>query len=162
MSFYKKTKRAASLTLILAMLSSCATTYHGDGVITSKQKIGKKNHLQAGKKAGTKGAIVGGAAAGSFIGWTGIMEGVGVGSTLTSVAIFGAAGALTVGLPVAATVATTSYLVNKKNNKDVYRFNVKSLKDNKTFVVEQYAIPMPVNTKVQIIERNKSVFIKRK
>ena len=148
------------------MLSSCATTYHGDGVITSKQNIGKKNHLQAGRKAGTKAGIVGGAAVGSFVTYYGLMEGgatvANIGNTLGGVALLGSAAALTVGLPVAVAVATTSYLVNQKNNKDIYRFNVKSLKDNKTFVVEQYAIPMPVNTKVEIIERNKSVFIKRK
>jgi len=165
---YKKTSRLTILTLIFTMLLGCATTYHGDGIIIKEQKIGKKKHLKEGKKAGTRGAIVGGTAAATLYLWSGLME-AGIPSTLAVaggslavMGIVGSAGALVIGLPVAAAAIGTSYLIDKSNKKDMYQFNVKSLEENKTYTIEQYAVPMPINTKVKILERNGVVFIKKK
>jgi hypothetical protein len=168
MFFNKTTAQLTIITLTFSMLFGCATTYHGDGIIVSEQKIGKKNHLKEGAKAGVRGATVGGTASASFVLWYGLME-AGVPSTLVSagnllagMAILGSAGALAIAVPAAVTAVGTSYVINKSNKKDIYQFNVKSLNKDKTFIIKQYAVPMPVNTKVRIIERNGSVFMKKK
>ena len=148
---------------MFSMTLGCATTYHGDGIIVSEQKIGNKNHLKAGKKAGARGAMVGGIAGASFAGWYSLMEpGISVGIDLAGVAIWGAAGALAIGVPVAVAAIGTSYLIDKSDKRNIYQFKIKSFKEDKIFTIEQYAVPMPVNTKVKILERNGSVFIKRK
>jgi hypothetical protein len=162
---YKKITRTTILILMFSMTLGCATTYHGDGIIISEQKIGNKNHFKAGKKAGTRGAMAGGIAGVSFAAWCGHMVGgvtlASVGDTLLAMAVLGTLEALTIGTPVAV-AAGTFYLIDKSNKRNTYQFKIKSLEENKTFTIDQYAVPMPVNTKVKILERNGSVFIKKK
>ncbi len=149
------------ITLMSALLFACATTYHGDGIVIEKHYMGKKDHFKPAQKAGIRSGAVGGAALASFSLFYGIGEGVSVGSNILGVAIWGSLGALGVGLPVAATAITVPFLADKLTKADVYQFKVKSLSENKTYIVEQYSPPISVNTKVQIIERNKKVFVKK-
>lgn len=148
------------MSVITSLLFGCAT-YQGDGVVIEKQKIGKKDHFKTAKKAGIRSGAVAATALGSLVLWYGIMEGASVSGDILGVAIFGSAAALGVGLPVAATAIIVPFLADKLTKADVYQFKVKSLSDNKIYTVEQYSPPIPVNTKVKIIERNNKVFVKK-
>lgn len=149
------------IVFIGSLLFGCATTYHGDGVVIEKQKVGKKDHFKPAKKAGVRSGVVAGTALSSFSLWYGILEGVSIGSSILGVAIWGSVGALGVGLPVAATAITVPFLADKLTQADIYQFKVKSLANNKIYTVEQYSPPIPVRTKVRIIERSHKVFVKK-
>lgn len=153
------------------MLFGCVTTNHGYGVIIAERKENdmrdRQNHIKDrikhdAKIAGTTSAIGGGVLLGSFAAWYGFME-VGVGSALAGAALWGAAGALTFGLAGAAVGGTAGYLIEKSNAKsDLYQFTVKSLQDvGKVYTVKQYSSPIPLNTKVKILERDGSLFIRK-
>ncbi len=149
------------IVLMSSLLFGCATTYHGDGVVIKQQKIGKKDHFKPAKKAGVRSGLVAGTALSSFSLLYGIGEGVSVGSNILGIVIWGSVGAFGVGLPVAATAITVPFVADKLTKADVYQFKVKSLSNNKVYIVEQYSPPISVNTKVKIIERNNKVFVKK-
>ena len=87
-----------------------------------------------------------------------LMEGGGVGSTLAGATIFAGAGALTLGLVGAVAGASAGYYMTKVNS---YQYTVKSLDDASIYTIQQYATPIPLNTKVKIMERNGSMFIRK-
>lgn len=164
--------RFICLFLTVSMLFGCVTTNHGYGVIIAERKENdtrdRQNHIKDRMKhdakiVGTASAIGGGILCGSFVLWYGIMEGVSIGPVLAGTAIWATAGALTFGLAGVVAGGTAGYLVEKSNAKsELYQFTVKSLQDvGKVYTVKQYSSPIPLNTKVKILERDGSLFIRK-
>jgi len=164
--------RYICLFLTVTMLFGCVTTNHGYGVIIAERKENdmrdRQNQIKDrmkhdAKMVGTTSAIGGGILGGSFALWYGIMEVGSVGPILAGTAIWATAGALTFGLVGVVAGGTAGYFIEKSNAKsDMYQFTVKSLQDvGKVYTVKQYSSPIPLNTKVKIIERDGSLFIRR-
>lgn len=168
--FLKSLVRSTSLILIASLLLGCVTN-HGYGVVIAEQHekhfVERKNYIKNqtkhdAKVGGTVGSAGGGVLLGSFAAWYGFME-VGVGSALAGAAVWGAAGALTFGLAGAAIGGTAGYVIEKSKSKyEHYQFKVRSLQDaTKIYTVKQYSPPIPLNTKVKILERNGSTFVRK-
>lgn len=155
--------------LLVSMLFGCAATYHGDGIVISEQKINNSvqipSHIKQGAKiGGTVGAISGGVVGAGF----GILYfglgGASHAATYYGGSIFGAAlGGVTFGLVGAAIGMSAAYVSEKiTENSANYQYTVRSLYDvKKTFTIRQYSIPVPLNTKVKILERNGTMFIRK-
>ncbi len=158
--------------LTATMLLGCVTTNHGYGVIIAARK---ENDTRArpnpihdrmkheAKRVGTTSAVGGGVLGGSFALWYGIMEGVSIGPVLAGTAIWATAGALTFGIAGVVAGGTAGYLIEKSNAKSsLYQFTVKSLQDEgKVYTVTQYSSPIPLNTRVNVLEREGSLFIRK-
>ena len=88
------------------------------------------------------GAVSGAILLGSFASWYGFME-VGLGSALAG--------------------AASGYIIEKsKGRSTLYQFTVKSLNDaTKIYTVRQYSTLIPLNTKVKVLERNGTIFIRK-
>ncbi|MDP3561098.1 MAG: hypothetical protein Q8R83_02835 [Legionellaceae bacterium] len=154
------------------MLFGCVTTNHGYGVIIAERKENdtrdRKNHMQDrikhdAKIVGMTSAIGGGVLGGSFALWYGIMEGVSIGSVLAGTAIWATAGAFTFGMVGVVAGGTAGYFIEKAGVKsNLYQFTVKSLQDvGKVYIVKQYSSPIPLNTRVKILERDGFLFIRK-
>lgn len=85
------------------------------------------------------------------------------GETIGTAAVFAGMGALAFGVVGVVAGGTAGYLIEKSNAKsDLYQFTVKSLQDvGKVYTVKQYSSPIPLNTKVKILERDGSLFIRK-
>jgi len=160
----KKITRYTSLILSVSTLFGCAVTSHGDGIVIAEQKTNNINERQNqikhnAKVVGIAGAIGGGLVGGTFILWYGLMEGSSLASTLAGATIFAGAGALTFGLVGAVVGGSVGYYYMGKVNS--YQYTVKSLHDSNIYKIKQYSAPIPLNTKVKVLERNGSMFIRK-
>lgn len=165
------TKLILSL-LIASMLSGCATTNHGYGVIIAQRKVTnvaeRQNYVKNQVKhdaitAGTRG-VVSGAMAGVIL----LTSVAGSGfslftlETLGTAAVCAGTGALTLGLAGVVVGGVAGYIIEKSKAKsDLYQLAVRSLSDStQIYTVRQYSPFIPLNTKVTILESNGTIRVK--
>lgn len=170
--FHKKIIHFTCLLFVISMLFGCKTIDHGYGIIIAEQKKDKRYDRQChmkkqmkhyAKTAGTTGAISGGFLGGSIALWYGMMEGVAIAPIVGGTIASAAAGALTFGLAGIMVGGISGYAIEESNSKlALYQFKVKSLYDNgKIYTIEQYVSPIPLDSKVKILEKHGSLFIKK-
>lgn len=167
MSLYSSLTRIIPLVLIVSLLCSCVLPQHyADGVVVAAEKVPnsfslKQRVIKDTQNFGTTGAIVGGVVGGSVFGLFSFLLG-----DLPSAAILGlvgaGAGALSVGLLGVATGAGIGVSRGYINSHAIqYEYAVKTL-DKGMFTIKQYATPIAVNTKVNILRQNDRLFIRKK
>lgn len=67
----------------------------------------------------------------------------------------------TLGTAVGSGAGVVTYALDPKNTS-TYQYKVKSLTNAKILTIQQRTVPIPLNAKVRILERNGSVFIRKK
>ncbi len=163
------TKQFILITLMSSLLFGCAT-YHGDGIVVKKEiyNFSHKKSLKPIKDRTADGGLVGatsgamgGATLGLIAGGLSASGGAGVAiSTLVGALggglIFGGIGAA-----VGSSVGLLQYGLTP-SEKELWQYQVKSLKDSKMLSVTQQTATIPLDSKVKIMEQNGRMFIKRK
>lgn len=157
--------KAVGLIVSLSLLPACAAKHYDDGVIISEQKIVSPCQVAshpiktAAGIGGLSGAIAGGTL-GGLIGW-GIAD-LTDASVLSCVAIGAGSGALFLGGVSAAVGAGGGLLYyGATYQNQPYEYKVRTYQTNEILTIQQNAAPIPVHTKVRILERSGSRFIRR-
>ena len=158
------------ITACAISLFGCAPTYHrGDGIIIAEKKILDKDYKprQATKNGILIGGSVGGVAgvlSGGFLGL--LVSALTYSSTpitILSTASGGVIGGLVVGAACGALVGGLGYAADIATpGAGLYQFTVQSVNEGKPLIITQYATPIPLHTPVYILEKNNSIFIKKK
>ena len=157
---HKKSSRFIFLIFIISMLLGCATTHYGDGIVIAEQKIIQKepvnyHPIKNGAKNGALiGALGGGATALGLIAFLGA-------SPIAGVFLFPILYGTTLGTAIGSGAGIVAYALNPKNSS-TYQYKVKSLTNAKILTIQQQTLPIPLNAKVRILERNGSMFIRKK
>ena len=166
------TKKLTALIFVIfstSLLVGCATTYHrGEGVIIAEKKIAEKDYKP--HHATKTGAVIGGSIGAIAGGIPGGLVGFLVGSlssysipiTIASTLAGGIAGAVVGGVMVGALGGVAGYAVDTVTpGAGVYEFVIKTSTARK-MIVTQYTNPIPLHTPVLILEKNNSIYIKKK
>lgn len=170
MSLIKKLAAILIVCICSNLLVSCATTYdRGNGVVLSAKKIQNRDYkLHEGAKTGaviggTTGAV-GGAAAGGFVGMALGAFGHVAAPVLIATTLGGAVvGAVIVGGAGAAAGAGLGYIVDIGNtDAGLYQFVIKPDNNSKIIKVTQYSSPLPIDSRVRILEKNDAIYIEKK
>lgn len=158
--FDKKFTRALFLMLIIAMLLGCVTTQYGDGIVVAEQKIIEKqpvnyHPIKNGARNGALfGALSGGASALGLIAFVGA-------SPIAGVFIIPILYGTALGTAIGSGAGVVAYALNPKKST-TYQYKIKSLTNAEIFTIQQQTIPIPLNAKVRILERNGTLFIRKK
>lgn len=165
---FKPFKCCAVILLSFSMLVGCVATYHGDGIVVSEKKV---INTSSSHKFVKKGAIVGGIVSavpamsfGSLIGGVaGAMiasDGVGI---ISGALIGGVVCGATFGIIGAGVGGGAGFFIERMNrNLSDYSYTVRSLNDAQIITLQQYSVPIAVNTRVKIIKRNGAYFIRKR
>lgn len=154
------------LIFIVCLISACsATHYKGDGVILSEKKINShdfKPHevTKAGAIiGGTAGIITGAAMGGAFGLALGAFASYNTAGVVAWTLGTGTLGALIVGAAGGAIGGGAGYMIDVASHPVGYQYVIQPTYQSETITLTQYARPIPVNTKVHILEKNQSLFI---
>lgn len=170
MVFMKKLFTLFVVLIFGITVSGCATTYHrGNGVVVSAKKIKERDYkphdvTKTGAAIGGVTGAVGGAAAGGFVGlalgaFGNVATPVLIATTLGGAVV----GAIIVGGAGAAAGAGLGYVVDVgRPGVGLYQFIVKPDTEEKPITVTQYSSTIPINARVDILEKDDHVFIKQK
>ena len=166
------TKKLTALMFVIystSLLVGCATTYHrGEGVIIAEKKISEKDYKfhHATKTGAVVGGSIGAVAGGIPGGVVGFVVGalssysipVTIASTLAGSIVGGVVG----GVMVGAIGGVAGYAVDTLTpGAGVYEFVIKTSTASK-LIVTQYTKPIPLHTHVLILEKNNSIYLKKK
>lgn len=150
----------------ICLISACSTThYKGDGVILSEKKINSQSYkphegTTTGALIGGTAGVISGAAVGSVFGLI-----IGAFTTTSTLGIAGiilgssAIGAMVVGTAGSAVGGGTGYIIDVLNHPAAYQYTIKPNYQSDAITITQNAPPIPVHTKVRILEKNHSLFI---
>lgn len=150
-------------------LFGCATTYdHGNGVIIAEKKLKGRDYkphdaTRIGAAVGGGVGAVGGAIYGGLLG-LGLGALGGVAGPMLAVTTLGGAviGSVIVGGAGIITGASLGYGVDlSRSNAGLYQFVVKPDSGSKTFTITQYATPIPIYSRVHILEKDNTIFLKQ-
>jgi hypothetical protein len=170
MMFLKKIFTLLVVMICGITMSGCATTYHrGNGVVVSAKKIQDRDYkphdvTKTGAAIGGATGAVGGAAAGGLVGLALGAFGNVAAPVLIATTLGGAVvGAIIVGGAGAAAGAGLGYVVDVgRPGMGLYQFVVKPDTEKKPIIVTQYSSTIPIDARVDILEKDSAVFIKQK
>lgn len=152
-----------------SFLSGCVTTYQrGEGMIIAEKKLSNKDYKphQATKTGAAIGTSVGtfiGAIPGGLVGF--VIGALGTNSipiTIVCTAAGGLAGGLMVAVVGGTLGGAAGYAVDiSKSDVGMYEFTVKTNQGGKPLIIKQYSSPIPLHTKVHILEKDNVMTIKK-
>lgn len=152
-----------------SLLFSCAT-YHGDGIVFKKEiyNISHKKSLKpikdrtvGGGLVGATSGAMGGATLGLIVGGLSAPGGAEVAISILAGALGGGLVFGGIGAAVGSSIGLLQYGLTS-SEKEIWQYQVKSLKDSKVLSVTQQNATIPLDSKVKIMEQNGRMFIRRK